>query len=97
MEFMLSEEQRMLQESLTRFLESACPLDRVLKVADAEKSMADEVHRGLAELGIPGILIPEEFGGVGMGFLEAALVSEALGGAVAPVPYTATSVMVLAF
>ncbi|TDI90372.1 MAG: acyl-CoA dehydrogenase [Chloroflexi bacterium] len=94
MEFMLSEEQRMLQESVSGFLESHCPLDRVRSAADAEESMANDVHAGLCELGIPGIVIPEEFGGVGMGFLEAALVAEALGGAVAPVPFTATSTMV---
>ena len=94
MEFMLSEEQRMLQESVSGFLESQCPLDRVRSAADAEESIATDVHAGLTELGIPGIVIPEEFGGVGMGFLEAALVAEALGAAVAPVPFTATSVMV---
>ena len=84
MEFMLSEEQRMLQESVSGFLASQCPLDRVRSVADAEESIADDVYRGLCELGIPGIVIPADFGGVGMGFLEAAVVAEALGGAVAP-------------
>lgn len=93
MEFMLSEEQRMLQESVVGFLESQCPLESVRRVADAEQTIADEVSRGLGELGIPGIVIPEQFGGVGLGFLEAALVAEGLGGAVAPVPYVATSVM----
>lgn len=94
MEFMLSEEQRMLQESVSGFLASQCPLDRVRSAADAEESIAEDVYQGLCELGIPGIVIPADFGGVGMGFLEAALVAEALGGAVAPVPFTATSVMV---
>ncbi len=45
---MLSEEQRMLQESVSRFLESQCPLDRVRKAADAEESMAE----ALADYGI---------------------------------------------
>ncbi len=93
MEFMLNEEQRMLQESVTRFLESNCPLERVRKAADAEETLAADVRDGLVELGIPGIVIPEAFGGVGLGFLEAALVAEALGNAVAPVPYAATSIM----
>ena len=93
MEFMLSEEQRMLKDSVGGYLESACPLDRVRQVADAEETTAQDVRSGLAELGIPGILIPEEFGGVGLGFLEAALAAESLGYSVAPVPFTATSVM----
>jgi alkylation response protein AidB-like acyl-CoA dehydrogenase len=93
MEFMLSEEQRALQESISRFLTAECPLDRVRKAADAEETYAEDVHQGLCALGISGILVPEEYGGVGLGFLEAALVAEALGGAVAPVPYTASCVM----
>ena len=93
MEFMLSGEQRLLQESVCRFLESKCPLDRVRQAADAEETIADDVYKGMGELGIPGILIPEDLGGVGLGFLEAALVAEALGNAVAPVPFAATSVM----
>jgi alkylation response protein AidB-like acyl-CoA dehydrogenase len=93
MEFMLSEEQRMLKDSVDGFLKSACPLDRVREVADAEETNAKDVQDELTGLGIPGILIPEEFGGVGLGFLEAALVAESLGYAVAPVPYTASSIM----
>ncbi len=93
MEFMLSGEQRLLQESVCRFLESKCPLERVRQAADAEETIADDVYKGMRELGILGVLIPEDFGGVGLGFLEAALVAEALGNAVAPVPFAATSVM----
>ena len=93
MEFMLSEEQRMLQDSVAGFLESSCPLDRVRQIADAEQTIAGDVHDGLVGLGIPGILIPEDFGGVGLGFLEAALVAESLGYVVAPVPFSASSIM----
>jgi alkylation response protein AidB-like acyl-CoA dehydrogenase len=94
MEFMLSEEQRMLKDSIHGYLESSCPLGEVRKIAEAEQTIAPDLHSGLTELGISGILIPEEFGGVGLGFLEAALAQESLGYAVAPVPYTACSVMV---
>ena len=58
-----------------------------------EFMLANEVHKGLCELETSGIVIPEEFGGVGLGFLEAALIAETLGYAVAPVPFTASSVM----
>lgn len=94
MEFMLSEEQRLLQDSVSGFLESNCPLERVRQAADAEETIADDIWHGMSELGIHGIVVPENHGGVGLGFLEAALVAEALGGAVAPVPFAATSVMV---
>ena len=93
MDFALSEEQRMLQDSIARFLESGCPLARVREVAEAGDARADDVWQELTNLGVHGVLIDEDYGGVGLGYLEAALIAEALGAAVAPVPYVASSVM----
>ena len=93
MDFALSEEQRMLQDSMAGYLETSCPLARVREVAEAEAARADDVWQGLAELGAHGVLIDEAFGGVGLGLLDAALVAETMGAHVAPVPYAASSVM----
>ena len=93
MDFALSEEQRMLQESIAGYLESSSPLARVREVAEAGDARADDVWQGLAELGAHGVLIDEAFGGVGLGLLEAALIAEAMGANVAPVPYAASAVM----
>ncbi len=92
MEFALSQDQKMMQDSVNRTLDRICPLDRVRKAADANE-FAEDVWLALAELGIPGLLIPEQFGGVGLKLLDAALVSEALGRHVAPVPFVASCVM----
>lgn len=92
MEFALSQDQKMMQESVNRTLGRVCPLDRVRKAADANEYAAD-VWTALVELGIPGLLIPEQFGGVGLKLLDAALVSEALGRHVAPVPFVSSCVM----
>ena len=93
MDFALTEEQRMLQQSIEGFLETNCPLDAVRIAASSGTTRVTEIMSGLSELGVPGIIIPEEYGGVELGFLEAALISEALGAVAAPVPYVATSVM----
>ena len=93
MYFALTEEQLMLQESIGGYLRSACHLDSVRESAKLGDTHVATVAAGLIELGAPGILIPEQLGGVGMGFLEAALISEALGSVVAPVPFVASSVM----
>ncbi len=93
MEFALSEEQRLLQDSVGRFLEEVSELDVVRKAADQHASHSREVWEGLVELGVAGMLVPEEFGGLGLGILEAALISEMLGRYVAPVPFVATAVM----
>ena len=92
MEFALSQDQKMMQESVSRTLDRVCSLDRVREAADAN-GFAEDVWLALVELGIPGLLIPEQFGGVGLKLLDAALVSEALGRHVAPVPFVASCVM----
>src|SRR5215211_614372 len=93
MEFALSEQQKMMQDSIDAALAKACPLDRVRKAADGGEAVADDVWRTLVELGVAGVLIPEEHGGLGLGLLEAALISEALGRHVTPVPFVGTAVM----
>jgi alkylation response protein AidB-like acyl-CoA dehydrogenase len=92
MEFDLSDDQKMMQESINRTLERVTPLERVRKAAGREPYAAD-VLKPLVELGVPGILIAEEYGGLGLGLLDAVLAAEALGRHVAPVPFVASSVM----
>jgi alkylation response protein AidB-like acyl-CoA dehydrogenase len=94
MEFGLSKEQSLLQESVGRFLDRAAPLERVRQFAAEDQPRAADVWDGLCDQGVPSLLIPEEQGGIGLSLLEAALVAETLGSRVAPVPLVATAVMV---
>jgi alkylation response protein AidB-like acyl-CoA dehydrogenase len=87
MQFALSEDQKMLQESLSRTLADASSLERVRRFADDPKDKAADVWAALSDFGLPGIAVPEEHGGLGLGLLDAALASEALGACVAPVPF----------
>ena len=89
MEFGLSEEQVLLQDSVNRFLTDQVPLDEVRKIASGEKSDAT-IWQGLTEQGIPGLLIPEAQGGVGLGYLDTAIVAECLGHHVTPSPFLST-------
>lgn len=93
MEFALSDDQSMMQEALVRALERACPLERVRQAAAGREALAADVQAALVELGVAGVLVPEEHGGVGLTLLDAALAAEALGRAVAPVPFVASAVM----
>lgn len=93
MDFGLSKEQLLLQESVGRYLDRDASLERIKRfVLDDEKRAAD-VWTGLSDLGLPGMLIAEEHGGIGLSFLDAALVAETLGSRVAPTPFIATVVM----
>jgi alkylation response protein AidB-like acyl-CoA dehydrogenase len=93
MEFGLSEEQKMLAESLTGFLKAQAPLDRVRKIAAAGTGYDERLWQGFIEQGIGGVMVPEQNGGLGLTMLDAAVVAEALGYAAAPIPFAASLVM----
>jgi alkylation response protein AidB-like acyl-CoA dehydrogenase len=94
MDFALSHDQRMMQASLAGVLGRACPLERVRAFADTRESVARDVWSALTELGVPGLLISEDHGGLGLTLLDAALVAETLGAHVAPTPFLGAAVLV---
>jgi len=87
MDFSLTQDQRMMQESLTRTVAEASPLERVRRFASDLTDSGADIWRALCEFGLPGIVVPEEHGGLGLGLLDAALAAEALGHAVAPTAF----------
>jgi len=93
MQFALSEDQKLLQASVAKALEALSPLERVRKFADQEQVTAPDLWSGLTELGLPGLMIAEAHGGLGLGMVEAALAAEALGAAVAPAPFLGSAVL----
>src|SRR5215468_6413793 len=74
MDFELSDEQRLLQDTVRQFVD-----DRILPNAienDIEHKLDLDAIAGMAELGILGIVIPEEHGGAGLDFVCEALACE---------------------
>jgi len=94
MEFGLSKEQELLQDSVGRYLDRSAPLERVQRFVNDNEKRAADVWAGLCDLGVPGMLIAEEHGGIGLSLLDAALVAETFGSRVAPTPFVATVAMV---
>ncbi|MEH6909655.1 MAG: acyl-CoA dehydrogenase family protein [Oceanicoccus sp.] len=92
MEFGLSQEQILLQDMTSKYLAEQVSLARVREVATNESSNA-AIWRELAELGIPGLMIPEVNGGVGLGALDAAVIAECLGYHVTPSAFLSSAVM----
>src|SRR3954451_14807484 len=74
MDFELTDEQRLIQDTVRSFVD-----ERVLPVA-VENDIAHRLDRdlidGIAELGILGVCIPEEYGGAGLDFVSEALACE---------------------
>lgn len=93
MEFALSEDQRLLQDSLSGTLGQVSALDEVRKVADGDATVAEEISRALGEMGTVQLMIPEVYGGLGLGALDAALVQEAIGEHVSPASFLASAVL----
>ena len=52
MDFDLSEEQRLLQETVSGFIENECPLARLRELYDDEVGYDPKLWKGLAELGV---------------------------------------------
>jgi len=94
MEFGLSKEQDLIVKSIAQYLRDNGSLERTREFADNNETRAQDVWDGLRELDIPGLLIDEKHGGIGLGLLDTALVAEALGNHVTPSPFVATVAMV---
>jgi len=89
-EFGLSKEQELLQASVRAFLDRAAPLERAQRYVREKQQRATDIWDGVCDLGLPGMLIAEEHGGLGLSLLDAALVAETLASRAAPVPLVAT-------
>ena len=96
MDFGLSEEQTLLQETVRRFLAERCPTDRVRSIMETDAAHDVGLWHGLAELGTTAIVVPEAAGGLGRQLLDLALVAEELGYAAMPGPFLATSMATVA-
>jgi len=89
-----SAEQRELRESVRRFLAERAPLTRVRELMETTGGTDPDVWRqASAQLSLPGIAVPEEYGGAGFSFAEQAIVLEELGAALFTGPYLASAVL----
>jgi alkylation response protein AidB-like acyl-CoA dehydrogenase len=87
LDFGLSEEQQMLQETVRSLLEDACPPNRLREIFEAGDGHDAALWDALAEIGLTGLLVPEAFGGAGLEVLDLALAMEVVGSAALPGPF----------
>ena len=93
MDLDFSEEQQVLREMVRGLCAENCPLEVVRRMEDDPQGYTAEFWKQLGELGLLGVLIPEVHGGAGQGMIEAAIVHEELGRALAPSPAFVSSVV----
>lgn len=87
MDFGLSEEQELLQETVRGYVEKECPAPRLREIFEAGHGHDEALWSGLVRMGVAGLAIPENAGGGGLEVLELALVSEVLGAGAMPGPF----------
>ena len=96
MDFGLSDEQKALAGTIRRYLAERCPTTRVRAVMEGEDGHDRELWRGLNDLGVGALAVPEAHGGLGAEVLDLALVSEEIGYACAPGPFLGHAVATIA-
>lgn len=96
MEFALTDEQELLQETVRGFVANECPPARLRERFDAGEGFDPALWKGLADMGLAGLVVPEALGGSGLEVLELALVSEVLGAGALPAPFLGHSLATLA-
>ena len=96
MDFGLSDEQKALAVTVRRYLAEQCPTTRVRAIMESDSGHDASLWTGLMDLGIGGLAVPEEQGGMGAELLSLALVSEELGYAAAPGPFLGSAIATVA-
>jgi len=84
---------RMLNDAVANFVSRVTDLRRVRALRDTEPGFDKNLWHTIAAQGWLGILVPESYGGLGLGFGEMRIVVEALGGELIPEPVTACAVL----
>jgi acyl-CoA dehydrogenase len=94
MDFEFSAEQQQLKEQARRYLADKCPTTAVRSILEGSEPFDRALWQGLGEMGFLGAAIPEEYGGLGLGYLELCVIAEELGRALAPVPVSSSIFLV---
>jgi alkylation response protein AidB-like acyl-CoA dehydrogenase len=95
MPIVLNETQDMLRDSALSFLRESAPISalRTLRDTHDETGFSRALWQQFAELGFAGVLVPEPYGGSGLGAVEAGVIMEAIGRTLAPSPFLSTAVL----
>ena len=94
MNFAFSEEQEELRRIVRQFLEDKSPETAVRELMATEKGYDDAVWNQMAEqMGLQGLIVPEDFGGSGFSYVELIVVLEEMGRALLCSPYFSTVVL----
>jgi alkylation response protein AidB-like acyl-CoA dehydrogenase len=90
MNFELTDDQQAIKRTAKEFLAARYKPETVRGLAESSNGAAQEQWRELADLGWPGVIVPESDGGLGLGAVELVVIQEEMGYALAPSPLFST-------
>ena len=94
MNFAFSEEQEELRKTVRSFLDQKSPETEVRRLMETDEGYDPAVWKQMGEqLGLQGLIVPEEFGGSGYSYVELGVVLEEMGRALLCAPYFSTVVL----
>src|SRR5258708_7457891 len=95
MALVLNEEQTLLRDSARSLITDKAPVShfRALRDKQDKDGFSRDLWKTFAEMGFTGLLVPEEFGGSGLGYVEAGIVAEEIGHTLLPSPFVASAVL----
>jgi alkylation response protein AidB-like acyl-CoA dehydrogenase len=95
MALVLTEEQSMLRDSARGLISDKAPVSHLRHLRDSkdETGFSRDLWKSFAEMGFSGLLVPENFGGSGLGYVEAGVVMEEIGRTLMPSPFLSTAVL----
>jgi hypothetical protein len=95
MALVLTEEQSMLRDSARGLISDRAPVSHLRQLRDSRDAtgFSRELWKTFAEMGFAGLLAPEDFGGSGLGCVEAGIVMEEIGRTLMPSPFLSTAVL----
>jgi hypothetical protein len=95
MPLVLTEEQSMLRDSARGLISDKAPVAHLRSLRDSKDAdgFSRDLWKTFAEMGFCGLLVPDEFGGSGLGCVEAGIVMEEIGRTLMPSPFLSTAVL----
>ena len=95
MPLILNEEQALVRDSARAFLADHGPVSHLRRLRDSRdaEGFSRALWKKFAEMGFCGVLVPEDLGGSGLGYVEAGVVMEEIGRNLTPSPFLSTSIV----
>ena len=88
-----TEEQDMLRDMVRGLCSELAPLERVRELEDDPDGIARDLWQRLGELGLCGLMVPEDAGGSGMSLVDGVVLYEEIGRSLAPLPHFVSCVL----